>query len=114
MESELIILTLQHSSMVSLFLDVFGILDDEFVLLYLELVSFFSEVQCFLLGIAKSSLAVVEVSSHGSDNLSFLGGVLNSELESVVVRDQLANLLLVALLDLGKNFFMLNLEAFIL
>lgn len=86
--------------MVPLFLDVLRVLDNELVLLNLKLVSFLSKVECFLLGITQPSFAVIEVPPHGPDDFSFLGGVLNPELQCMVVRDQLADLLLVPLLDL--------------
>ena len=58
--------------MVSLFFDILGILDEKLILVNFELVSFFSEVEALLLGLAKPPLKVVYISSQLSLLLSIL------------------------------------------
>ena len=58
--------------MVPLFFDILGILDEKLILINFKLVSFFSEVEALLLGLAKPPLKVVDISSQLSLLLSIL------------------------------------------
>jgi hypothetical protein len=72
LEFEFIILSLEHSSMVSLFFYILSIFDEKLILVNFELVSFFSEIKALLLGLTKSPLKIINISPQLSLLLSIL------------------------------------------
>jgi hypothetical protein len=64
LEPELIIFRLVDSPVIPLLFNIFGILDEQFVLLNLERIPLFPEVESFLLCLAVSPLDIIQVSSE--------------------------------------------------
>ena len=59
LELELIVFRLVNSPVISLLFDILGVLNQQFVLLDLERISLFSEVESFLLCLAISPLNII-------------------------------------------------------
>jgi len=59
LEPELIVFRLVYSPVISLLFDILGVLNQQFVLLDLEGISLFSEVESFLLCLAISPLNII-------------------------------------------------------
>ena len=78
--------------MVSLLLNILGILDQKLVLVNLELVSLLPEVKSFRLRLAQPSLEVIDISSQLPLLLSMLTSVLNAHLELMIISDYIIDL----------------------
>lgn len=64
LEPELIVFRLVDSPVIPLLFNIFGVLNEQFVLLNLERIPLFPEVESFLLCLAVSPLDIIQVSSE--------------------------------------------------
>jgi hypothetical protein len=108
LEFELVILSLKDSPMVSLFLNILCISNEKLILIDLELVSFLSEVKALLLGFTESSFELIDIPPELSLLFSILARVFDSELQSMIVGNQLMELLLVSSFEVGHQLLILN------
>jgi len=92
LESELVIFSLKNSPMVSLLLNILGVLDQKLVLVNLELISLLPEVERLLLRLTQPSLEVINISPQLPLLLSVLTSVLNTHLQLVVISHDIINL----------------------
>ena len=109
LKPQLVVLSLEHSSQIPFFLHVLGIFDKQFILVNLELVPLLPELDCLLLGLTEPPLDVVDVSAELPALVSVFGGVLDAELQGVVVRDELLQLLVVPPAHVGDDLLVLDL-----
>jgi hypothetical protein len=112
LEFELVILGLDHTSLVPLLLNVFGILDQEFILVDLELISLLSKVKTLLLRFTEPSLKVVNIAPQLPLLLPVFAWIFDSQLKGVVIGHELLKLRLVPPFKVRDNLVILNFLSF--